>query len=273
MSHSSVAQNPLQYGIFPPANRPSRSIIQNRIEPFARLFDPDEEPEPPEPSPVREAPARRKDSGRLVSLPFVLKKGKSYTRYRLTRLATNPHCCFCGCELDEETASLDHVLPKSKGGDNWPANLILACTQCNSEKSSQTFAEWRDVLMLAVQRLNAILESLQRLIDSRLEECLPTPKVMPKKQVRTPSKATQYPGQEGTVSKSEFRIGRRSFSIIRVSDRKVLVRHIRGTDLRHYLDSVGFDNNGPIALIAEEFWHPLIGGDTVAHAERSHFAA
>lgn len=30
--------------------------------------------------------------------------------------------------------TLDHVIPRSKGGDNSPGNLVTACTRCNSRR-------------------------------------------------------------------------------------------------------------------------------------------
>jgi 5-methylcytosine-specific restriction endonuclease McrA len=36
--------------------------------------------------------------------------------------------------------SIDHVIPLSKGGTNWPANLRPACRSCNSKKNAQ---DWR----------------------------------------------------------------------------------------------------------------------------------
>jgi len=40
-------------------------------------------------------------------------------------------CQYCGCETD---LSLDHVIPKSKGGrSNW-SNLVTACKKCNALK-------------------------------------------------------------------------------------------------------------------------------------------
>lgn len=46
-------------------------------------------------------------------------------------------CYLCGCDWDALTPShrtIDHVIPLSKGGTNWPANLRPACRPCNSGK-------------------------------------------------------------------------------------------------------------------------------------------
>ena len=39
-------------------------------------------------------------------------------------------CYLCGGEAD----SIDHVIPLSKGGTHWPANLRPACMKCNALK-------------------------------------------------------------------------------------------------------------------------------------------
>ncbi len=35
-------------------------------------------------------------------------------------------------------ASLDHVTPRSKGGDNTQQNLVLACVPCNQQRADRS---------------------------------------------------------------------------------------------------------------------------------------
>jgi len=46
-------------------------------------------------------------------------------------------CQYCSEIVNEKTASIDHVLPISKGGKNRWDNLTTACRTCNSNKSSK----------------------------------------------------------------------------------------------------------------------------------------
>lgn len=47
-------------------------------------------------------------------------------------------CQYCGCGLNATNATLDHVLPVSRGGkDSWE-NLVASCKKCNSKKSNRT---------------------------------------------------------------------------------------------------------------------------------------
>lgn len=46
-------------------------------------------------------------------------------------------CHYCGKQLTRFSATLDHIQPVSKGGDNSFDNLITACLRCNSERGSK----------------------------------------------------------------------------------------------------------------------------------------
>ena len=42
------------------------------------------------------------------------------------------HCAYCGEELTLQTATIEHVVPKSVGGPNNEHNYVLACAYCNA---------------------------------------------------------------------------------------------------------------------------------------------
>ena len=44
-------------------------------------------------------------------------------------------CHYCGCHLTMETMTLDHVIPRSKGGTSDILNLVAACKPCNQAKA------------------------------------------------------------------------------------------------------------------------------------------
>ena len=58
------------------------------------------------------------------------------TDHKLKLLAADPHCRYCEVELTLRTATIDHILPRSRGGTNRKRNLTLACRRCNMLKAS-----------------------------------------------------------------------------------------------------------------------------------------
>jgi hypothetical protein len=72
---------------------------------------------------------------------YTPKKGSTLSsrkRYRL--LKEWDHCCYCLNKIDDTTATLDHILPKSLGGSGRIYNLVLSCQPCNISKGR----EWKD---------------------------------------------------------------------------------------------------------------------------------
>jgi 5-methylcytosine-specific restriction endonuclease McrA len=52
-------------------------------------------------------------------------------------------CQYCGRRLAKQDLTIDHVMPRSRGGrDTWE-NLVLACVQCNLRKANRTPEEAR----------------------------------------------------------------------------------------------------------------------------------
>ena len=47
-------------------------------------------------------------------------------------------CVYCGLEAD----TIDHIIPKSRGGSDEESNLTAACFFCNQEKADMTYDEY-----------------------------------------------------------------------------------------------------------------------------------
>ena len=47
---------------------------------------------------------------------------------------------YCGEKKGVAELTLDHILPRSRGGDNSPMNIVTACIPCNNRKSNGTNA-------------------------------------------------------------------------------------------------------------------------------------
>ena len=47
-------------------------------------------------------------------------------------------CQYCGGQPGSEELTIDHVLPRSRGGTSTWENCVLACTECNKRKADRT---------------------------------------------------------------------------------------------------------------------------------------
>lgn len=50
-------------------------------------------------------------------------------------------CQYCGQQPSSEQLSIDHVLPRSKGGQTSWSNCVLACRRCNARKGNRTLGD------------------------------------------------------------------------------------------------------------------------------------
>lgn len=69
------------------------------------------------------------------------------------RKRLNDQCSYCGEPLHGK-GEKDHLVPVSRGGDNSPENLTLACRTCNRDKHAKTaqeFLAWRRSLGLKIR--------------------------------------------------------------------------------------------------------------------------
>ena len=56
--------------------------------------------------------------------------------------AWNWKCAYCEKQLCERTATIDHIIPKHKGGHNMRNNLACCCNSCNKSKASELPFNW-----------------------------------------------------------------------------------------------------------------------------------
>jgi len=102
------------------------------------------------------AESLEEDSSQLIwkntKLPIVIRLRDfikvPYRELALTKknlLQRDNHCCqYCGCK--GEKLSIDHIIPRSRGGtDTWD-NVTTACLSCNVMKGSRTPKEAKMLL-------------------------------------------------------------------------------------------------------------------------------
>jgi 5-methylcytosine-specific restriction endonuclease McrA len=65
-------------------------------------------------------------------------------------------CAYCGRGIEEGDKSpvltLDHLKPRSAGGNNDACNLITACQRCNSRRQDTPLKEWAGQLAPRLRR-------------------------------------------------------------------------------------------------------------------------
>jgi hypothetical protein len=52
-------------------------------------------------------------------------------------------CAYCGDHFSTHHLSRDHIMPRSKGGDDTWMNVVTACRRCNQRKGDKTLKEAR----------------------------------------------------------------------------------------------------------------------------------
>lgn len=86
-----------------------------------------------------------------IKIPF---KKIELSRKNILR-RDNYRCQYCGARAPDLT--IDHVIPKSRGGgDEWE-NLVAACIRCNNRKGSRTPEEARMILLSEPRRPHYLL--------------------------------------------------------------------------------------------------------------------
>ena len=76
------------------------------------------------------------------------------------------NCChYCGKKLEADEITIDHLLPRSRGGKTDKSNLAICCGKCNSEKSSMTEQEyWKYLEIKKLLTNEKEIKALKRLI-------------------------------------------------------------------------------------------------------------
>lgn len=52
------------------------------------------------------------------------------------------NCYLCKKLLTEKTATIDHIIPLSRGGFHCPNNVKIACLKCNQTKTNKELKEF-----------------------------------------------------------------------------------------------------------------------------------
>jgi len=90
--------------------------------------------------------------GEVTLLPDWGKKGrKGLGRFRRHLLRKSPFCYYCERPVSYSDSSLDHFVPKSRGGKGG-LNLVLACNDCNFLKKNMLPERWQQVVLILKEK-------------------------------------------------------------------------------------------------------------------------
>lgn len=102
------------------------------------------------------------------------------TRYEVLR-RDNFTCRYCGAKAPDVELRVDHVIPVALGGSDKPENLVAACHDCNSGKSSTSPEEttvedvaedalrWRAAMLRASEIANMRTDEEVEVLESFTE--------------------------------------------------------------------------------------------------------
>lgn len=113
---------------------------------------------------------------RLLTYVRNLMKRKLSFSKNILMLRDNSECQYCGHPVTYHTATIDHVLPRIKGGKTSFTNCVVACRPCNTHKAGKLLKETnmalrkspRDVTI--AEYLN--LRSDQLGVSDMIKECI-----------------------------------------------------------------------------------------------------
>lgn len=83
---------------------------------------------------------------RLKSFVRARPRTLKFTRYNIIKRDLYT-CQYCGIVLTNSKYTIDHIIPKDKGGINSWENCVCCCRPCNSKKSNKTLEEAKMTLI------------------------------------------------------------------------------------------------------------------------------
>ena len=78
----------------------------------------------------------------------VLKREKAaarelrHSRWWQNLIANRAQCRYCKVALTKDEATMDHIVPLSRGGRSVKNNVAISCKPCNNAKKDQLLLDW-----------------------------------------------------------------------------------------------------------------------------------
>lgn len=79
---------------------------------------------------------------------------------------TGRRCIYCGVPLSPRSMTIDHIIPKARGGSDCFSNKTCACPRCNNEKADMTLRQF-----MSTRRPGSVSRFIER-VESAHEDGL-----------------------------------------------------------------------------------------------------
>lgn len=94
----------------------------------------------------------------IIGVRGYCKSSVEYSTVRMTRKLLYARdynvCAYCGEEFGLTQLTIDHVLPRSRGGKDTWTNCVTSCQKCNQSKGNKTPDEWGTKLLYVPYAVN-----------------------------------------------------------------------------------------------------------------------
>lgn len=90
-------------------------------------------------------------------------KRRWFRKLRSKLVKQNPYCFWCNqltlnyknFVRHNAAATLDHLIPESKGGKHIRENLVLSCYGCNQKRGNTDAVEWLNNIKTLTETINS----------------------------------------------------------------------------------------------------------------------
>lgn len=106
----------------------------------------------------------------LVTIPWRAHKSRMKFSRRNVMIRDNYLCVYCGIKLGKQGGTIDHVVPRARGGQSTYTNCVASCKSCNNKKADKRLDETDFILKEKPRRPSFITLYKYHLRDYSPEE-------------------------------------------------------------------------------------------------------
>lgn len=130
-------------------------------------------------------PLEQNESGTLLRFKVFRRGQRGMKRLEMVIARDGNLCAWCSKPLNiyDRFTTVDHIIPRAKGGKNEVENFLLSCSHCNHARQTKSITDWLQVclshkhytpnfpaILAAIDRLNIKRPKFQGKTARRLRE-------------------------------------------------------------------------------------------------------